>query len=101
MSQLAVILDNSVKIFENFNGSGRKQAPAGEQQQISQEQHRNALLKCQTQFTAEVAKSAEEKIKGRTLCLVPVVSLLAPTDLLPELWLIRAFSRQFAASFLL
>jgi hypothetical protein len=42
MSQLAVILDNLIKIFENLNGSGRKQAPTGEQQQIFQEQHRNA-----------------------------------------------------------
>ena len=42
MSQLAVILDNSVNIFENFNGRGRKQALTGEQQQVSQEQHRNA-----------------------------------------------------------
>jgi hypothetical protein len=42
MSQLAVILDNSIEIFENVDGSGRKQAPTGEQQQISQEQHRNA-----------------------------------------------------------
>jgi hypothetical protein len=41
MSQLAVILDNLVKIFENVDGSGRKQTPAGEQQQISQEQHRS------------------------------------------------------------
>jgi len=46
MSQLAVILDNLVKIFKNFSGSGRKQAPAGEQQQISQKQHRDALLLC-------------------------------------------------------
>jgi hypothetical protein len=44
MSQLAVILDNSVKIFENVDGGGRKQAPAGEQQQISQEQHRISPL---------------------------------------------------------
>jgi hypothetical protein len=42
MSQLAVILDNSVQIFENVDGGGRKQAPTSEQQQISQEQHRNA-----------------------------------------------------------
>jgi hypothetical protein len=42
MSQLAVILDNLIKIFENVDGGGRKQAPAGKQQQISQEQHRNA-----------------------------------------------------------
>jgi hypothetical protein len=39
MSQLAVILDNLVKIFENVDGGDRKQAPTGEQQQISQEQH--------------------------------------------------------------
>jgi len=42
MSQLAVILDNLVKIFENVDGGCRKQSPTGEQQQISQEQHRNA-----------------------------------------------------------
>ncbi|OAI57567.1 hypothetical protein AYO50_01365 [Acidobacteria bacterium SCGC AG-212-P17] len=42
MSQLAVILDNLVKISKNFNGSGRKQAPTGKQQQVFHEQHRNA-----------------------------------------------------------
>jgi hypothetical protein len=39
-----VILDNLVKIFESFDGSGRKQAPTGKQQQISQEQHRISPL---------------------------------------------------------
>jgi hypothetical protein len=29
MSQLAVILDNLVQIFENVDGGGCKQAPAG------------------------------------------------------------------------
>ena len=61
MPQLAVILDNSVKIFENFNGSGRKQAPTGEQQQVSQEQHRNALLHNKIAIAAEAAESAELK----------------------------------------
>ena len=42
MSQLAVILDNLVKISKNFNGSGRKQAPTGKQQQVFHKQHRNA-----------------------------------------------------------
>jgi hypothetical protein len=35
-----VILDNLVKISENVDGGCHKQPPAGEQEQIFQQQHR-------------------------------------------------------------
>jgi hypothetical protein len=60
MSQLAVILDNLVKIFAKVDGSGRKQAPTGEQQQIFQEQHRNASFTAKS-FSPQRSQRAQSR----------------------------------------
>jgi hypothetical protein len=92
MSQLAVILDNLVKIFENVNDGGRKQAPTGEQQQISQEQHRNALLNDQNFFTAEAAESAGRSRIG-FITSFRLSRRLGPTRSFSTYGLIRVLAR--------
>jgi hypothetical protein len=42
MSQLAVILDNLVKIFENVDGGCHQQPPSSQQEQIFHQQHRSS-----------------------------------------------------------
>lgn len=45
MPQLAVILDNLVKIPDNVDGGSNQQPPSGKQQQIFQQQHRDLSSK--------------------------------------------------------
>jgi hypothetical protein len=84
MSQLAVILDNLVKIFENVGGGSRKQAPTGEQQQISQEQHRNASFTTKSISPLRPLRERGAKIKEQD-SLPHFASLALPNLQLPGL----------------